>query len=200
VSRQRAHIKELLAREYLRANEAFFRVIQRNALVRYFYGMLIGVAALSVLAYWMGFIYDDRIFGLPNKLMGTVVVGGAVGAFISVLTRISSGRFSLSRGTLSLQQARRRAMMLWILGAFRPLMGAVFASVFVIFQFSGLIPIKPQSPNNDLVNTYYAGLAFIAGFSERWAQDMVVSTRTTLFEPRPSIGTGGSEGDTGDLR
>lgn len=193
ISRQRGHIKELLNNEYLRANEAFYRVIQRNALVRYFYGMLIGVAALSVLAYWMGFIYNDSIFGLPHKLMGTVVVGGAVGAFISVLTRISSGRFSLSRGTISLQEAKRRAMMLWILGAFRPLMGAVFASVFVIFQYSGLIPVKPEPGEGDLTNTYYAGIAFIAGFSERWAQDMVVSTRTTLLEPRPSVGTAGSE-------
>jgi hypothetical protein len=193
ISKQRDHIKGLLSREYSRANQAFYRVIQRNALVRYFYGMLIGVAALSVLAYWMGFIYNDSIFGLPHKLMGTVVVGGAVGAFISVLTRISSGRFSLSQSTVSLQEAKRRALMLWILGAFRPLMGAIFASVFVIFQYSGLVPVKPEVADPDLANTYYAGIAFIAGFSERWAQDMVVSTRTTLFEPRPSIATPGSE-------
>ena len=47
---------------------------------------------------------------------------------------MSSGRFALSRGTVALQQAKRKAMMLFVLGAFRPIMGAVFAAAFVTFQ------------------------------------------------------------------
>jgi hypothetical protein len=184
--KQLEFVKKLLRGEYLRAEEAFYKVIQRNALVRYFYGMLVGMVIISFTSFWMSFIYNDTVFGLEHETMGTVVIAGAIGAFISVITRISSGRFSLSRGTLALQQATRRALMLWVLGAFRPLIGAVFASAFIIFQTSGLLPIQPARGVSNV--TYYAGLAFLTGFSERWAQDMVVSTRTTLLEPRPSPG------------
>jgi hypothetical protein len=186
VARQQQIVEELLRDEYARAEDDFYKVVQRNALVRYFYGMLAGVAALGAVAWWMGFVYHGSVFGLPNSTMATVLVAGAIGAFISVLTRMSSGRFSLSRGTVALQQAKRKAMMLFVLGAFRPIMGAVFAAAFVTFQDSGLIPIQPK--DGVTPTTYYTGLAFIAGFSERWAQDMVVSTRTTLLEPRPSAG------------
>ena len=165
--------------------EAFYKVLQRNALVRYFYGMLLGMVIISILSFWMTFLYNGEVFGLDHRTMGTAVVAGAIGAFISVITRISSGRFSLSRGTVALQQATRKAMMLWVLGALRPLIGAVFASAFVIFQSSRLLPIQPAGDVPEI--TYYAGLAFLAGFSERWAQDMVVSTRTTLLEARPSV-------------
>lgn len=178
-------VRQMLMSEYARAEEAFYKVLQRNALVRYFYGMLFGMAIISFLSFWMTFLYNGEVFGLDHRTMGTAVVAGAIGAFISVITRISSGRFSLSRGTVALQQATRKAMMLWVLGALRPLIGAVFASAFVIFQSSRLLPIQPAGDVSEV--TYYAGLAFLAGFSERWAQDMVVSTRTTLLEARPSV-------------
>ena len=187
LARQQQVVEELLRDEYARAEDDFYKVVQRNALVRYFYGMLAGVAGLGVAAWWMGFLYHGTVFGLSNSTMATVLVAGAIGAFISVLTRMSSGRFSLSRGTVALQQAKRKAMMLFVLGAFRPIMGAVFAAAFVTFQDSGLIPIQPKEGITP--TTYYTGLAFLAGFSERWAQDMVVSTRTTLLEPRPSVGS-----------
>jgi hypothetical protein len=178
-------VRQMLLSEYARAEEAFYKVLQRNALVRYFYGMLVGMVIISSLSFWMTFLYHGEVFGLDHRTMGTAVVAGAIGAFISVITRISSGRFSLSRGTVALQQATRKAMMLWVLGALRPLIGAVFASAFVIFQSSRLLPIQPAGDVSEV--TYYAGLAFVAGFSERWAQDMVVSTRTTLLEARPSV-------------
>jgi hypothetical protein len=186
--KQLQFVKKMLQSEYLRAEEAFYKVVQRNALVRYFYGMLFGMVLISLASFWMTFLYGGSVFGLDHKTMGTVVIAGAIGAFISVITRISSGRFSLSRGTVALQQATRKALMLWVLGAFRPLIGAVFASAFVIFQSSGLLPVQPARDVSAV--TYYAGLAFLAGFSERWAQDMVVSTRTTILEPRPSAEPG----------
>jgi hypothetical protein len=74
--------------------------------------------------------------------------------------------------------------MLYLLGGLRPSIGAAFASAFVVFQNGNLIPIKPAE--GVLLPAYYAGVGFIAGFSERWAQDMVVSTSTTLLEERPS--------------
>ena len=181
--KQLEFVKKMLLSEYVRAEEAFYKVIQRNALVRYFYGMLLGMVLISVLSWWMTFLYNGDVFGLDHQIMGTVAVAGGIGALISVLTRISSGRFSLSRGTVALQQATRKAMMLWVLGAFRPLIGAVFASALVIFQSSGLLPIVRAAYVSEVA--YDAGIAFLAGFSERWAQDMVVSTRTTLLEPRP---------------
>ena len=180
-SSQQAEIQRVLEAECVRAETDFYKVLQRNALVRYFYGMLTGVMMLSGIGIALS-VFNAEAFGLEDEVFAAVVAAGSIGAFISVLTRVSSGRFSLSRGTLALQQAKRKAMMLWVLGAFRPLIGAVFAAAFVVFQDSGLIPVQPTGGVNSA--TYYAGVAFIAGFSERWAQDMVVSTRTTIFEPK----------------
>jgi hypothetical protein len=184
IAKLRLIVKELLKSECSRAEVDFYKVIQRNALVRYFYGMLAGLGLVLLCSYGLH-RSSTSVFGLHHDIMATVLATGSIGAFISVLTRISSGRFSLSRETVSLQQAKRRVMMLWVLGAFRPVIGAVFAAAFVVFQHSGLIPIQITDGVSE--STYYAGLAFLAGFSERWAQDMVVSTRTTLLEPRPEV-------------
>jgi hypothetical protein len=190
LARQQQVVEELLRDEYSRAEDDFYKVVQRNALVRYFYGMLAGVLGVGFAGWCLGFLYHGSVFGLDHSRMAAVLVAGAIGAFISVLTRMSSGRFALSRGTVALQQAKRKAMMLFVLGGFRPVMGAVFAAALVSFQDSGLLPIQPADGVGQ--TTYYTGLAFLAGFSERWAQDMVVSTRTTLLEPRPTAG--GAEG------
>ena len=185
MAEQRATVKEVLKREYKRAEEDFFRVLQRTALVRYFYGMLIGIGLLVSLILASVF-YVNRFTQVdPSSFARAVLVAavaGSIGATISVLTRISSGRFSLSRGTLALQRVRSK--MLVLLGGLRPAIGAAFASAFVVFQIGNLIPIKPAE--GVLLPAYYAGVGFIAGFSERWAQDMVVSTSTTLLEERPS--------------
>jgi hypothetical protein len=180
---QQKFVKNLLRDEYSRAESDFVKVVQRNALVRYFYGMVVGVAALLIVGFITSSFIEKDIFGLPPVTMATVIAAGGIGAFISVLTRISSGRFTLNRGTLALQQAKKKAMMLWVLGAFRPKVGAVLAAAIIAFLVTGLLPVRAAADVNS--QTYYAAIAFVAGFSERWAQDMILSTRATIFEERP---------------
>jgi hypothetical protein len=78
------------------------------------------------------------------------------------LTRITSGGL-----TLDYQVGRN---LLILVGGFRPLIGAVFGATLFFLVAGNLLPIAvPQDSWQQLY--FYCGLAFIAGFSERMAQD-----------------------------
>jgi hypothetical protein len=89
-------------------------------------------------------------------------IAAALGAFVSVLSR-------MTRGQLVLSYESGKTMMR-LLGAIRPLLGALFgAAVFVLLESQMLGISPPQHPSE----YYYVGIAFLAGFSERFAQDMI---------------------------
>jgi hypothetical protein len=102
-----------------------------------------------------------------------------------VLWRMTSGTFSINLPTLGVRSGGSR---LHLMGAVRPAIGAVFAlAVFVIVK-SPLIPLEDTSKTD----TYLlVALGFLAGFSERFAQDMFVRSGEGLAGPggdSPSTG------------
>jgi hypothetical protein len=60
------------------------------------------------------------------------------------------------------------------LGAIRPVIGAVLGVASFVLVNGGLLSLAPPAAisNHTL---YFAGIAFLAGFSERFAQDMLVA-------------------------
>ena len=61
-----------------------------------------------------------------------------------------------------------------MLGAFRPVIGMVMGAAMWVLTASGVLTILPSDPSK---LTFFRILtAFLAGFSERWAQDMLGST------------------------
>ena len=98
-------------------------------------------------------------------------IAGAIGAAVSVMLR-------MTRGKLTIQPGLEPPQIL-LLGAFRPVVGAIFALAFFLFIRSGLVPIAiPESLITQLY--FFPAIGFIAGFSERLAQDTIKGAEESL--------------------
>ena len=135
----------------------------RSAQIVYFWGMVIGLLVLAVLGLFALPLLDDGI-DIHKKALESFygsALAGALGAMVSVVARMNSNSFSVEydvgRPTL------RR------LGAFRPLVGAVFGAVIYFVLASGLMYGDQQADQRSF--PFYAVFAFIAGFSERFVRD-----------------------------
>ena len=154
-------------REKARIESYYRRAAERNAHFQYFIGMaggIIGLAFFVVLSTLA--LAGLTALGLDVGLLLASVIAGGAGAVVSVMTRVTSGRLLLNfeAGT----------GMLLLLGLFRPLLGAVFGAAIFVLVVAGLLPLSVPEPSKQLY--FFAGLGFIAGFSERWAQDMISTT------------------------
>jgi hypothetical protein len=112
---------------------------------------------------------DVTGFNLERFL--TTFIAGAVGAIVSVMTRLSGSGVAIDyetgRGYLAL------------LGAFRPLIGATFGVALYFGIASGILQTAIPTDANE-VFVFFAFIAFLAGFSERWAKDMLVVGRDSV--------------------
>jgi hypothetical protein len=172
-----------------RERKVFSESAQRQAQFHYFIGMLWGVALIgaAVLGLTLAALVSGPSLGFHMRAWfatagnGAVVAGagcfiaGALGAMISVMSRLGSGKCKL--------EYRAGKRMLRVVGGVRPLIGAVFGvASFMVFQ-AGLLSIAAstgQTQSGTAEPTYkvkalilFWSLAFLAGFSERWARDML---------------------------
>ena len=108
------------------------------------------------------------------------VACGAVGAIVSVMTRVSRG--------LQMIDSQQGNFVTTLAGAFRPLIGGIFGLAVYVFVQGGLIPIDtPDDAGKQL--QFFAALAFLSGFSERWAQDSIVQSAPLALNARPAGGS-----------
>jgi hypothetical protein len=152
----------------------------------YLLGMLVGMVGGAVLLP-VAVVVMPRI-GLPEHVRLALVlsvVAGGIGAVTSVMVRIT-------RGQTSIIDSRQGPWLTLVAGVFRPWAGAVFGVVLYVLVFAGSVPvdIPDHAPHH-----FFAGLAFLAGFSERWAQDTIVrsapispSAATSRTPPRRRAG------------
>ncbi len=96
------------------------------------------------------------------------ILGGAVGAVFSVMTRIT-------RGSRLFVDTDQSLLVRVSSGAFRPLIGAVSGAAMYVLVKGALLRFAPPAGNREAI-FYDVELAFISGFSERWAQDTIVSS------------------------
>jgi hypothetical protein len=152
----------------------------RIGLMVYTQGMIIGVLLIGLLlalgvtlVLWRSDAWDT----LDTRIVVSVAAG-AIGAFISVLQRISSDK---SKFSVHYDLGKRT---LYMLGSYRPVLGAVFG-VFTYFVLaSGILQTK-QLHNDKTALYYYGSLAFVAGFSERFTQVLSKSVQNLV----PAQGT-----------
>jgi hypothetical protein len=76
-------------------------------------------------------------------------------------------------------------------GAFRTLIGSVFGVVLFVLVQAGLLPLDPAHASGPAM--FYTGLAFLAGFSERWAQDTILRSAPLATAQGAAPGTAVSE-------
>jgi len=150
---------EALTREQealTRAEEYYNEAANGQAQVAYFVGMAVVAAVLGVGAtVWLILDWSAPVAAL---------VAGSLGAVVSVIQRINQGTFALEYDS-----GRLYAMFL---GGLRPLIGGAFALVLSFAFTGGLLnlPIAADEPDAHRKLALIV-VAFVAGFSERWAQD-----------------------------
>jgi hypothetical protein len=151
----RAHLKEI---------EKYYRkAAARSGQIVYVGGVLLGMVPMFLLALlaWL-LIANAKDFNSPAGIGLLCFSAGGVGALVSVMSRMSAGRVRLDwefgKDTLR------------TLGALRPFVGAVFGLMTFLALKSGVVNLTA----GDGSSYYYIVFAFVAGFSERFAQDMLL--------------------------
>jgi cytochrome c biogenesis protein CcdA len=131
-----------------------------QAQVAYFVGMASVAAVLGIGAtIWLVLDWSAPVAAL---------VAGALGAVVSVIQRINQGKFSLEYDS-----GRLYAMFL---GGLRPLIGGAFALVLSFAFTGGLLNLPVAAAESDSHRKLaLLVVAFVAGFSERWAQDTLAA-------------------------
>lgn len=153
--------------ELKEAEERFRKAAQRTAQSRYWQGALLGAAGLVALCAVVGALFWWR--GV-EAAYGVALLTGGVGAMVSLLQRMSSGKLEVD-----IDAGRD---LLEVFGAVRPFIGAIFGLAVMALLLGGLIPAVEVPPDQELA--FFAGIGFLAGFNERWAQDMLTTSTGTL--------------------
>lgn len=153
-------------RKALKETERYYtHAANGQAQIAYFFGMAC-VTALIAGTCGLTLVYNNWTASVA------ALIAGACGAVVSVVQRINAGDFDLDYDV-----GRPYAVFL---GGLRPLIGGAFA-LAVSFAFTSGIAHLPISTTDPASNGRLALLvvSFVAGFSERWAQD-TLATATAL--------------------
>jgi hypothetical protein len=147
----------------------------------YVTGLFAGVAAMLPVAVFAGlglWIFGALHFHQPGtQAFFACLTAGAVGAFVSVLSRMSSpAKFDLDPAV------GRRAI--FYLGAYRPLVGSIFGLALYFLLQSSLLQVQSGKEFPTFVVA-----AFLGGFSERFVKVMLNSAEQ-------SVGGGGTDTST----
>jgi hypothetical protein len=157
---------ESLEAELEQARRYYDRSAQRQAQFEYFVGMVAGLILLVVGLVLIGVIAGAPLLNEP--LLATPLAGGA-GAVVSVMMRMTRDQLTLNYES-GLPTIR-------LLGVIRPLLGALFGGAIYLLLAGELISITGAPKDATKLLYFYTGIAFLAGFSERWAQDVVTGKR-----------------------
>jgi hypothetical protein len=150
------------------AEEFMLRCATRRAQSKYLKGMLVGTVAIgaAITAVTITLGVTGELTRLGGQLL-LVATAGMVGAVVSVLWRMTSGSFRMNLPTLDHDM---KGTDLRLMAALRPVIGLVFALGAIVLVMGELIPLDQQGGTSQ--TALFAGIGFLAGFSERLAQDM----------------------------
>ncbi|GLZ48183.1 hypothetical protein Acsp06_43680 [Actinomycetospora sp. NBRC 106375] len=158
--------------------------VRRVALQRYLSGFPAGLLIVAVAVFYVSVMRFQ--VGEPgvNRQLATCLGAGAIGAVVSVMVRLTRGQ------QLDIDTDQTH-LMTALAGAFRPIIGAVLAAALFTFIQGGLVPIAvPTVGAVADVGLFFCALAFLAGFSERWAQDTIVHSLPPVRIGRASSSRG----------
>jgi hypothetical protein len=123
-------------------------------------------------------IYTGIIFGLGAShrwatetrvawyLVAIAATTGALGAAVSVMFRVANQPLKIDY--------HAGCQLIWMNGSFRPIVGAVFGLVFYIIINAGLLQVLTAPREIGDRAFLIAAISFVAGFSERRAQDVIL--------------------------
>jgi hypothetical protein len=173
----RAKAALALSRKRIEMAQSNFRIgALTRATSRYLEGMAIALLALVPISLGIGAFIQAQLPWKDVALLATAcAIAGMFGALVSVLTRISGSGLDLDY--------RAGSRMLRVVGFARPVLGSIFASALYFATVGGIVPLK--APLEDPTRfAFFIGIGFLAGFSERYAQDMLsVTPKNEAEEP-----------------
>jgi hypothetical protein len=173
------HQKDLLTHRLAEAVALIHRQGSRRVLREYTRGLyrcvlatlgvllLLGLLSLAVL--WLFYaprhapIPPEAILALSQSLI--CIGGGAVGATLSVLIRIRSTR-ELDYRSSGIHAAVVRVILGWF-----------FAVGLLVLVKSNIVTIFAVPTDEVAAWFFWAAVGFLAGFNERWAQDLVTRNK-----------------------
>ena len=167
---------ERTTRQELRSiNSYYHRAAVRSGQIVYVGGMLLGLLPLAALIAIAILLRVADWSNVSIRIGLVCFAAGGVGALISVMSRMNSGRVNVDwefgKDTLR------------TLGALRPFVGGVFGVATFFALKSGVIALEVGDSKSSY---FYILFAFIAGFSERFARDMLLgATGETSTRGRP---------------
>lgn len=165
-----------------RLERYYDRAARKTARIEYFGGMLVGLLVVVGLGALIPFViepFGHIDLGTPSlRRFYACFVAGAIGAMVSVMTRMRQEEGM----TLDYEVGE---LLIVMLGAFRPVLGAIFGVLAYFAIDSGFLPIKPTG----IGFFYFALFAFAAGFSERFAHVILGGADLTLAKAMTGGGT-----------
>jgi hypothetical protein len=160
---------ETLERELKQAQAYYESSAQRQAQLEYLVGMVMFLA-LAV----AGTLAIGLFTPLLDDAATVSVLGGAAGAVVSVMNRMTSGSLKVR------PEAGKKTIR--ALGFMRPVIGATFGAVVYLFLDGGIVQVL-SPPDGGANLAFFAALGFLSGFSERFAQDVIA--QASRDEKRP---------------
>lgn len=142
--------------------QLYKRLATREAKVTYLSGTLAGLGV--VVAIWY-FLWDRIPPVAYHNLVAGVFLMGAVGTALSVMTRLPRDAVRLD--------IRDGFDLMFAFGFLRPLIGGIFGAMLYVLALGDWIPLELPA-DAAVVPAFFAGGAFVMGFSERLARDMMV--------------------------
>jgi hypothetical protein len=174
-----------------KARSDFDRTAVSPARITYLTGVAIALLAASPLSAAL-LVAQAFGWGLDPLFANAAAaaVAGASGAVVSVLTRITNE-------TLRVDYHVGRRMLL-ILGLARPILGAVLALALYWATVARLVPLAPPVEGSDVRFAFFIAIGFLAGFSERYAQDMLLVRTAPAEADRPAASADGAPSRVGN--
>ena len=171
-SRHRAATKLVRAlkgytKEFESIETTYGEAATREARMIYIRGMITGLLWMAAISAVLGVLFHFVKLPIETKTFFTCVVAGAVGALVSVLQRMSAGKFTVNHEVGREYVAK--------LAGFRPFIGSIFGLAAYFAITGGIAHITPPVIP-DRRYAFYAFIAFLAGFSERFAKELLGTT------------------------
>jgi hypothetical protein len=165
---RRAALKE--EQEAVARAERYFRAAANGqAEIIYFAGMVVVALVVSLAA--LLFLHFEWRVGVA------ALVAGAIGAVVSVIQRINARSFHVDYDV-----GRWYA---FFLGGLRPLIGGAFAVALAFAFDSGMLHLPIASSDSKDKHLALVVISFLAGFSERFAQDTLASVVPQAAPEKP---------------
>ena len=177
---------EAQAQELDRLQGHYEQAASREAQIVYLGGMLAGVLALCAVTVPVGLLLAASDVPVNLTTFFGCLIAGALGALVSVVTRMSADKFHV-RHEVGRSYVQRVA-------AFRPFIGGVFG-LRGYFALQGGVIRQLDVPTDDRDRfAFFLVLAFAAGFSERLVKEVLRSTdgpeKPAATPPAPQNGAG----------